>query len=223
LGGVVTALAAHPNGELLVGGAFATAGGVTANNLARWNGATWQPFGAGCDASVLVVGVLGDGALAVGGDFAQAGGLPAGRLAQLTSSCAPTLLATGNGCAGAAGVPTLTVVQFPLLGGAYRSRCSNLPPIGLALSVLGLSATALPLALALPQAGAGCTVFASPDVLDALVPTAGAANYALSLPTTPALVGAALHQQFVPLEFDLGFNLIGASASNAVRTTIGTF
>ncbi|MFO0277311.1 MAG: WD40 repeat domain-containing protein, partial [Planctomycetota bacterium] len=221
LSGVVTALAAHPNGELIVGGTFATAGSVTANNLARWNGATWQPFGAGCDASVLAVGVLGDGALAVGGDFAQAGGLPAGRLAQLTSSCAPTLLATGNGCAGAAGVPTLTVVQFPLLGGSYRSRSAR--AASPACRPLGCSATALPLALALPQAGAGCTVFASPDVLDALVPTAGAANYALSLPTTAALVGTALHQQFVPLEFDLGFNLIGASASNAVRTTIGTF
>lgn len=36
-------------GDLLVGGSFTTAGGVAANNVARWNGAAWQPLGAGAD------------------------------------------------------------------------------------------------------------------------------------------------------------------------------
>lgn len=223
LSGVVTALAAHPNGELVVGGTFATSGSVAVNNLARWNGATWQAFGAGCNATVLAVGVLGDGAIAVGGDFTQAGGGAAGRFAQLTSTCAPTLAATGAGCAGAGGTPALTVERLPLLGGVYRARCANLPVNTIVLSVLGLSATALPLAAALPQAGAGCTVFAAPDVVDAVLPVGGVAAATLTLPTASTLLGTQLHQQFVPLEFDALFNLVGGAASNAVRTTVGSF
>jgi hypothetical protein len=108
---------------------------------------TWQAFGAGCNANVLAVSVLGDGALAVGGDFTQAGGAAAGRFAQL-ASIAPTLTATGNGCAGAGGTPALTVERLPLLGGSDRTRCTNLPTNTIVLSVLGLSATMLPLAAA---------------------------------------------------------------------------
>jgi hypothetical protein len=35
------------NGELVVAGKFEEAGGVRATNIARWDGATWQPFGSG--------------------------------------------------------------------------------------------------------------------------------------------------------------------------------
>jgi hypothetical protein len=35
------------NGELVAGGRFTTAGGVAANNVARWNGATWAPMASG--------------------------------------------------------------------------------------------------------------------------------------------------------------------------------
>jgi hypothetical protein len=223
LSGPVTALAAHPNGEIVAGGSFTTAGGQPAANLARWNGATWQAFGAGCNANVLAVSVLGDGAVAVGGDFTQAGGAAAGRFAQLVSTCAPTLTATGNGCAGAGGTPALTVERLPLLGGSYRTRCTNLPTNTIVLSVLGLSATVLPLAAALPQAGAGCTVVAAPDSVDALLPVGGVATAAVTMPSSATLLGTTLHQQFVPLEFDALFNLVGGAASNAVRTTLGSF
>ena len=33
--------------ELIAGGLFTAAGGVSANKIARWNGTTWAPLGAG--------------------------------------------------------------------------------------------------------------------------------------------------------------------------------
>jgi hypothetical protein len=221
--GPVTSLASLPNGDLIVGGAFLSAGVAPANNLAKWDGVAWSGYGTGTNGLVQTIAKLQNGNLAIGGDFTTANGLALPRFANLESSCASTLTATGAGCTGQGGVPALAVTAYPELGGQFRSRCTNLPPLCIALGVLGLAPTALPLALALPQAGLGCTLFANPDVVDALVPVAGAATYALSIPNQPALVGTALHHQYVPLAFDLGFNLVEASASNAVRATLGTF
>src|ERR1041384_6275755 len=40
---VVNALAVLPNGDLVAGGQFTSAGGVAASNVARWNGSSWSP------------------------------------------------------------------------------------------------------------------------------------------------------------------------------------
>ncbi|MBM3973413.1 MAG: hypothetical protein FJ301_04865 [Planctomycetes bacterium] len=221
--GPVTALAALPNGDLIVGGSFNAAGPVATGNLAKWNGATWTGFGSGTNGLVQTIGKLRNGNLAIGGDFAQANGVVSPRFVNLDSSCAASVVATGAGCAGQGGVPALAVSEYPMLGQTFRSRCTNLPPLSIVLGVLGLAPTALPLAIALPQAGAGCTLYANPDVVDALVPAAGAATYALAIPNVPALVGTQLHHQYVPLAFDFAFNLVGASASNAVQANVGSF
>ena len=70
------------NGKLYVGGAFLTAGGTVANNVACWDelSQTWTPLGSGTDGWVLALEVFDNGtgpALYVGGDFETAGGLPA--------------------------------------------------------------------------------------------------------------------------------------------------
>jgi hypothetical protein len=44
-GGAVSALAVLHNGDLVAGGGFLTAGGVAANNIARWNGSSWSAMG----------------------------------------------------------------------------------------------------------------------------------------------------------------------------------
>ena len=59
--------------QLVVGGYFTTAGGVSANYIARWNGATWQPLGSGMNSDVLALTVY-NGELVVGGWFTTAGG-----------------------------------------------------------------------------------------------------------------------------------------------------
>ena len=47
LNGPALALTVLPNGDLVAGGNFATAGGVTENRIARWDGSSWAPFGSG--------------------------------------------------------------------------------------------------------------------------------------------------------------------------------
>jgi hypothetical protein len=72
----VSALGVY-NGELIAGGRFETAGGVSANNIARWNGTIWQPLGTGMaggsnyhDVCALTVY---NGELIAGGRFGTAG------------------------------------------------------------------------------------------------------------------------------------------------------
>jgi hypothetical protein len=45
--GAARALAFAPNGDLLMGGPFGSVGGANTGFVARWNGATWSPFGGG--------------------------------------------------------------------------------------------------------------------------------------------------------------------------------
>ena len=67
----VRALAAHGT-DIYAGGQFDTAGGVTVNNIAKWDGSGWSPLGSGMnDADVFTSGVF---ALAVSGTDAYAGG-----------------------------------------------------------------------------------------------------------------------------------------------------
>jgi hypothetical protein len=219
----VAALLPLPNGELVVGGQFTTAGGLPANRIAKWNGTTWSAFGAGTDGSVFELALQGSGQVLVGGDFSQAGGTPQNRVASLASSCGPSVAAAGAGCTGAAGVPTLVATQLPMPGRTFRARGTNLPPLGLVLAVTGLSPTALPLSLALPQALPGCTLFANPDLIDIATPVAGAAATELNFGTNPALVGIVFYHQYVPLAFDLSFAIVEVTSSNALQVTIGSF
>jgi hypothetical protein len=68
-----------PNGAgpepepLVVGGGFATAGGVSANHIVRWNGTSWQPLEHGTDSITLALTVH-NGDLIAGGHVARAGG-----------------------------------------------------------------------------------------------------------------------------------------------------
>lgn len=69
--------------ELFVGGQFLTAGGVSARNIARWDGRAFSPLGAGVAGGLERVAALAaskDG-LFVGGDFTIAGDVSARQLA----------------------------------------------------------------------------------------------------------------------------------------------
>jgi hypothetical protein len=92
-GGRVAALTVFDDGTgpaLYAGGKFTTIGGVSAARIARWDGASWAPLGAGITGSttndrVEVLQVFDDGsgpALFAGGLFDQAGGQPASSIAR---------------------------------------------------------------------------------------------------------------------------------------------
>lgn len=90
--GIVRAMAVWDDGNgpaLYVGGSFTVAGGLTVNNVARWDGSTWSalaaPSGTGIDGAVYALAGFDDGsgpALFAGGWFTTAGGEPVPWLAR---------------------------------------------------------------------------------------------------------------------------------------------
>ena len=67
-------------GDLVVAGSFPSIDGVTANHIARWDGAAWHPLGAGVEGVVRDLREV-DGKLVVAGSLTQAGGAAVGRIA----------------------------------------------------------------------------------------------------------------------------------------------
>jgi hypothetical protein len=84
----IHALAVFDDGSgpaLYAGGDFTTAGGITTNRIAKWNGSSWSALASGMNSVVRALAVHDDGggpALFVAGDFDSAGGLVARRVAK---------------------------------------------------------------------------------------------------------------------------------------------
>ncbi|MCA8953742.1 MAG: hypothetical protein KDE27_29795 [Planctomycetes bacterium] len=95
----VLALAVLASGDLVAGGDFLAADGVPASNVARWDGTTWHPLGAGLDGRVFALEPLPNGGLLVGGDFARAGGVASPGIARWDGAAWHALGAGLNGAA----------------------------------------------------------------------------------------------------------------------------
>ncbi|MFN7317255.1 MAG: WD40 repeat domain-containing protein [Phycisphaerae bacterium] len=96
LGSHVVEFTVLPNGDLVAAGSFSAAGGVTANNIARWDGSTWSALGAGVGGpsptGVSTIRLLPNGDLVAGGPFITAGGVVApfiARLVCIAPACDP--------------------------------------------------------------------------------------------------------------------------------------
>ena len=94
---------------LFAGGTFNLAGGLTVNNIAKWNGVEWSPLTGSSGTGINIDGVnalegFDDGtgpALYVGGSFTAAGGVAASRLARWDGSeWSAITTPEGNGVAG---------------------------------------------------------------------------------------------------------------------------
>ncbi len=74
------------NGNLIAGGYFTTAGGVSANKIAKWNGSTWSAMGQGFDANgideYVKSATVWNGIFFAGGAYTQAEGNPMNYIAQ---------------------------------------------------------------------------------------------------------------------------------------------
>lgn len=81
-------MAMGKNGILYVGGTFTAAGGVTASNIASWNGVTFAPLGSGVTSDpVINMVVTPDNQLIISGNFTSAGGFnTTGGLARWTGA-----------------------------------------------------------------------------------------------------------------------------------------
>ncbi|WP_035558499.1 T9SS type A sorting domain-containing protein [Hymenobacter sp. IS2118] len=93
----VVALAVTSTGDVYAGGGFTQAGGMAANQIARWNGTTWSSIGAGLAGGyAAALAIDAAGGVYVGGSFTQAGGVGANRVAHWNGS-AWTPWAPGSG------------------------------------------------------------------------------------------------------------------------------
>jgi len=81
----VRAIAVAPNGDVYVGGEFTTAGGVSANRIAKWDGSTWSALGSGVDNTVYAIAISGSDVY-VGGRFITAGGVTVNHIAKWDGS-----------------------------------------------------------------------------------------------------------------------------------------
>ena len=99
--GTVRAILSMPNGDIIVGGAFSAAGGVTANRIARWNGTEWSALGSGVAGGqptfVRALALMPNGDVIASGRFASAGGVPATNIARWNGT---TWSALGSGIGG---------------------------------------------------------------------------------------------------------------------------
>lgn len=83
----VGAMAVTPGGQVIVGGTFTTAGGVSVSNIARYNPSTntWTALGAGTNGAVNALAVLPNGDVIAGGNFTSAGGIQASYVARFNA------------------------------------------------------------------------------------------------------------------------------------------
>jgi hypothetical protein len=89
----VCALAVSGN-NLYVGGWFTNVGGMSATNIAKWDGGTWSALGSGMNDVVLALAVDEADHLFVGGNFTLAGTNVSPHIAQANLGSAPTILRT---------------------------------------------------------------------------------------------------------------------------------
>jgi hypothetical protein len=106
--------------DVYVGGAFTTAGGVSASNIAKWDGSNWSALGSGVSGGGGGGLIIGAFAIAVsgndvyvGGSFATAGGINANRIAKWNSAT-NIWSALGSGVQG--GTPIIDISAVAVSG-----------------------------------------------------------------------------------------------------------
>lgn len=219
----VRSLVQMPNGDLLATGAFTTAGGVPAGRVARWDGSNWHAVGQGANEQVDVAGISRTGDLFVSGSFTRIDGVPSASMGRAIGSCPAQVSSYGNGCIGPAGPVVLAARNAPWSGATYRVRAYGMPSSGVAVHVIGAAMLQQSLPALLPQSLSGCSLLATADILDLVVPVAGIAEPSVRLPSAPALVGATFYQQVLAVQINTSFQVLTVSSSNALAATIGFF
>ncbi len=219
----VNAVMAVPNGDLLVGGDFDSAGGVQARGAARWDGTDWSEVDLGTNGPIRAMTRRNGGSVTAVGSFTTAGDTTSAYLATLASSCPASIASSAPGCSGSAGLNELTALNLPFAGATLRARASGLTPTALALGVFGLQTTSLPLGQLTPLAGAGCTLAVATDIVRAYLPVGGSFETEVEIPNVAALAGIQAHQQVIAAELDAQGAITAVTATNSLSATIGAF
>lgn len=128
----------------------------------------------------------------------------------------------GNGCAGALGVPSTSLLSEPRLGTTFQVQFGNLAN-NAAFAIWGWSRTVsalgpLPIDLSQFQMP-GCWARVSTDVNVLLLGTNNTATLSLALPNWPSLLGSQFYMQ--ALSLDPAANALGAAMSDAGAGVMG--
>lgn len=191
----VLTLAVLAGGDLVAGGRFTTSGSLPAKYVARWNGTQWTTAGIGTDGMVRGIVPLASGGFVAGGYFWLAGGAPAFSVARACGNANWTEF--GTGCAGSGGVPSLSLVSTPQIGGTLSLAVNNIG--GIPIMVTGLS----PANVNLVQIGFGfgfsCVLLAAPDILQFVPTSGGSGTWNFAIPNDPTLAGVHIWNQVLDL------------------------
>jgi hypothetical protein len=131
--GSVDTILRLPNDDLIVGGRFTFAGGVSANCIARWDGTSWSPLGIGMDsginAAIAALARRPDGDIIAAGFFGTAGGVPASHIAQWDGSAwAPLGSGMNQSVLALCTLPNGDIVaggDFTIAGGVSANRVAR--------------------------------------------------------------------------------------------------
>ena len=77
----VNTIAIDNENNIYVAGQFTTAGSISANNIAKWDGTEWTALGTGLNSSTLALALNNDGNLFAAGLFTMAGNVSASKIA----------------------------------------------------------------------------------------------------------------------------------------------
>ena len=108
------------NGNLIAGGDFTTAGGVSTSRVAKWNGTSWSSLGSGMNSTVRAL-IIYNNELYAAGSFTNAGGVTANRIAKWNGSSWSSL---GLGLNGSA--YSLEIYNNSLIVGGYFSTAGGI-------------------------------------------------------------------------------------------------
>ena len=128
-------------------------------------------------------------------------------------------VAFGNGCAGSAGVPTLTALTQPLVGTTLQVEVDGMPA-DLGAMITGFSnqmtlgGTPLPANLG-PAGFPGCELLVDPITTETLFGTSGTAVWALSIPSATSLVGLRFYNQAAVIDIAAPGGVIFSAGGDA--------
>lgn len=210
-----------PDGDLLVGGSFHTAGTQPVGGLARWNGSQWSAVADGVAGTVHTLAQASTGELYVGGDFGMVGGVDSAHFARLSTPCPAAAQAYGAPCPGSAGPLELEVDQRPWVGATYRSTCYGVPPQSVGFELFGLVPAQTSLASLHPTGVPGCLLLTQPTAMTLRLPVNGTVASTFALPREPMLVGVNFYQQVLVTEFGAGGGLARLAGSNGLSLVVG--
>lgn len=124
--GTINAAIGDANDRLYIGGAFSEVDGLSANNIAVWDGNSWSTLGSGANGDVNALAFDDNGDLYAGGAFTSIGGVAANNIAKWNGTAWQAL---GNGTSGPVAALGVDSNNKVYVGGAFVTAgsitCNN--------------------------------------------------------------------------------------------------